>query len=113
MFQKQSRAFCGTIEIQAFGRFIEPATLVAIYALLPGDKTTSRNGAQGGFKLRAMHCGLGSVQHTTQIPHTPGHYDFLETAHEEDNWTSTRHSSPRAAQRERRERAPSPPPPHV
>ena len=45
MSQKQSRAFCGTLEIQASVRFIKPGTLVAIYAPLSGDKITYRNGS--------------------------------------------------------------------
>ena len=62
MFQKQSHGFCGTLEIEAFVRFIEPGTLVAIYAPLPGDKTIYQNGAQGTFKLREQYRGLGPVQ---------------------------------------------------
>ena len=40
MYKKQSLAFCGMLEIQAFVRFIELGTLIAIYTLVPGDKTT-------------------------------------------------------------------------
>ena len=113
MFHKQSRAFCGTLGIEAFVRFIKPGTLVAIYTPLPGDKTTYQNDAQGTFKLREQHCGLGPVQHTTNILHSPGHHDYVELIFEEDTWTSPRLNGRRATQRERRERrerTPSPPP---
>ena len=73
MLQMQSRGYCGTLEVRAFVRFIEPGTLVAIYAPLPGDKTTYQNDAHGTFKLREQHCGSGPVQHTISILHTPGH----------------------------------------
>ena len=108
-FQKHLRAFFGALESQAFARLVEHGTSVAIYARLPGDGSISRYGIHT-FPTRQMNCWLGSVQHTTHILHTPGHYDFLEKASEEGSWTSPRHSSLRAAQREQRERTRTHPP---
>ena len=49
MYLKQPRRFCGALEIQAFVTIVEPGTPFAIYERLTGDKTTYRNGAQGGL----------------------------------------------------------------